>query len=589
MAAWIRITQGDLTQTQADVLVLSTRGVGTYEHKGVSGQLATRLSETFPKEEPLAERIRGARRGRALKTGEASLLARPEVPPSKTRRPRYPHLVLANPLAGPSGGATPATIAATTRAVLELLDAERELVGPSPVVAFPLLGAGRGDEGDRAAAAAMGDAFAARRDFAGELVLVVWSPGAFRACFEELARRGLLQTDPGAVLEGASGASCDDRRLRGLVDVLTERRSFLFIGSGFSYNADPRMPGWGDLFPTERKPAAEAHVGALLAGLAKKAGESISADEWWELRGYVLAAVRASYPDCAQAWADASVSRAAFERAFCSPLDISACPSVLHSQLLSLPWAGIITTNYDDLIERTLGLLRRDHLVVTEDRQIADLDRVTDLPVVKLHGGFPQAGDPPGKRRPSSLIATRDDYDRFFELRPALAAYLESRLLTSRGLIVGYGLADPHLSALFARIGSVRPQHDADPRLICLATDPSATEEYWRARGMETIVAPVRNGGPYARFLDAVTNAAHQRLHRALVPETFFTGEDWKRVSRLDEEARTTLVAALLDVGCVPPKRELGLIAKLLSPDGEHARRHLSPERRTWLRDLRVD
>ena len=62
-------------------------------------------------------------------------------------------------------------------------------------------------------------------------------------------------------------------------------------------------------------------------------------------------------------------------------------PGSLHSRLLSLPWADVMTTNYDTLLERAaLTLPNRRYDVV---RTTADIPSSLRPRIVKLHGSFP--------------------------------------------------------------------------------------------------------------------------------------------------------------------------------------------------------
>src|SRR5690606_16982186 len=108
-----------------------------------------------------------------------------------------------------------------------------------------------------------------------------------------------------------------------------------FVGAGFSLNAQPRLPSWGELFPQEEN----AEKQELVSDLEKKLA-------------YQLEGMR--FPDRAQVWADRDGSTAVHQAVLSKIDEGKPKPSLLHFQLLSLPWQVIITTNYDTLIEDTL-------------------------------------------------------------------------------------------------------------------------------------------------------------------------------------------------------------------------------------------
>ena len=74
----------------------------------------------------------------------------------------------------------------------------------------------------------------------------------------------------------------------------------------------------------------------------------------------------------------------------------------------------------------------------------------TGVHVVKLHGDASQA---------EGIVLCRDDYDEFFDRRPAMALLLEGLLLNQTFFFVGYGLRDPNFRQVYSRI--VRMLRDA--------------------------------------------------------------------------------------------------------------------------------
>src|SRR5205823_6157671 len=87
----------------------------------------------------------------------------------------------------------------------------------------------------------------------------------------------------------------------------------------------------------------------------------------------------------------------------------SCSPAPAHYLLLSLPFRLIITTNYDDLLERALIALKRHPIKVVRQEDVARTGQGDGVFVVKLHG---DAAEPEG------VVLARDDYDEFFQARP---------------------------------------------------------------------------------------------------------------------------------------------------------------------------
>lgn len=125
-------------------------------------------------------------------------------------------------------------------------------------------------------------------------------------------------------------------------------------------------------------------------------------------------------------------------------------PSLAHYLLMSMPVRYVLTTNYDGLLERALGALRRYPIRVITDAQIAQTGRRNGTFVVKMHGdadhceGLDDVDD--------GIVVSRDDYDRFFAAKPMMASLLEGLLLNRTFLFVGYSLRDPNFRQIHAKI-----------------------------------------------------------------------------------------------------------------------------------------
>ncbi len=546
----VRLVRGDLARFPADVLVVPTEL--SFTNRGVSGNVAAALSARHGVEfAAFAE----ASLGGGIPPGEARLLRRhPKLPATA------PDVVCAACI-GRLGVARVDLVHESLRAALALVPRGAR------TVAVPALGIGIGRLPPWDSAHAMRLAIEEWSRTSGpEVVVVLWEPGTYRTFLR--AFRGALASDARPFL--SEDTETPDLVLAALRETLVDRRAVLFVGSGLSRNAVPPQPAWNGLFK----------------------------DDWLPLKR------QADLMDYAQIAADRH-GKAALEAQFLSKLHDGALPSLAHYQLLSLPWAAVFTTNYDTLVESTLEALRVKPIVVTHDEQVATLDETDGVPVVKVHGGFcsrdcdivPRDGrkhaDVAG-RLAWDLVATRDDYDSFFERRPAIAAYLEAKLLTCPGVIVGYGISDPHLRQLFARIGGVAPA-SATPRLLCISNEASPIEDYWKRRGLRTLVVPLgdresgRPGGAprspdnYRDFVDAATTDAEHALDASLVPEHHLD-ERWDEITKgLEGPALLTLITSLVDAGCRPPSPEI-LARALGSVEADAlARLHLSPERVSWL------
>lgn len=112
--------------------------------------------------------------------------------------------------------------------------------------------------------------------------------------------------------------------------------------------------------------------------------------------------------------------------------DLRYDPSTLHSQLLSLPWNDVFTTNYDTLLERARASVTLKHyevVVKTEDLLYANPPRI-----VKLHGSFPS---PP-------FVITEEDYRRYPSDHAPFVNTVRQSLLENTLCLIGFSGDDPN-------------------------------------------------------------------------------------------------------------------------------------------------
>ena len=125
---------------------------------------------------------------------------------------------------------------------------------------------------------------------------------------------------------------------------------------------------------------------------------------------------------------------------------LSPRPTLAHYLLMSMPVRHVITTNYDDLLERALTAMKRYPVKIVKQQDVALTGRGDGVSVIKLHGDATDAAE---------IVLCRDDYDEFFERRPAMASLLEGLLLNQTFFFVGYGLRDPNFRQVFSRIARI--------------------------------------------------------------------------------------------------------------------------------------
>lgn len=278
------------------------------------------------------------------------------------------------------------------------------------LIALPTFRLGQGGDRDRLLRSARAQVAAAREALARhpgvDAAFIAYTPAIYRIFLE--ARRQTLGGPP-------SGPEPDPA----LVRALRDGECVLFVGAGLSSGAG--LPGWGELVAQLARelglPAAD--------GADNQADRSLDLAQWYRER---------FGPE-----ALAEVVRDTFGGRNRAPR-----PTLAHYLLMSLSARHVITTNYDDLLERALTALKKYPVKVVRQEDAARTGRTDGVCVVKLHGDAVEPGE---------IILCRDDYDEFFERRPALALLLEGLLLNRTFFFVGYGLRDPNFRQVYGRVG----------------------------------------------------------------------------------------------------------------------------------------
>lgn len=159
-----------------------------------------------------------------------------------------------------------------------------------------------------------------------------------------------------------------------------------------------------------------------------------------------------------------------------SPVDYWITPS--HDELVSLDLPILITTNYDDLIERAYIHHRRALTVSsTANDFISHQHPTPESHLVKIHGTID---------RPTTVVLTRQDYARARIERKRIYDHLKFDIERSTYLFVGFSLSDPNVNILLddARLetGGALP-----PAYTVLGRYDPVTDSYYRSMGVNVV------------------------------------------------------------------------------------------------------
>lgn len=211
-----------------------------------------------------------------------------------------------------------------------------------------------------------------------------------------------------------------------LIRALRNRKCILFVGSGVSSAVG--YPTWGELVahlvekakrvPYARVPGlAEIEEQKDLFTLAEFARATLHptgfADTIKELLGAPVAAPRA------------------------------------HELIARTDYRGIITTNYDRLLETTITRVRNwapNAFTSVSLEQVGTALFNSELFVYKIHGDVAS---------PSSIVLSASDYDRMILRSPHARSFLQAALLNYTLLFVGYSLRDPDFQLVLRELSLI--------------------------------------------------------------------------------------------------------------------------------------
>ncbi len=154
--------------------------------------------------------------------------------------------------------------------------------------------------------------------------------------------------------------------------------------------------------------------------------------------------------------------------------------------LLSLPifdWAGIFSTNYDDLIEKAFKRCNKSLSVFSSNHDFHGSGHTSEQNLFKFHGTIEKDVCNGSNSR---LIVTSTDYDQVTDYREALYARLKDMMFSKSVLIVGQSLIDPDLRSLVDEAQRLKTTSGAPGKIYILAftrNDDLAT--VFQARGLQ--------------------------------------------------------------------------------------------------------
>ncbi len=274
-----------------------------------------------------------------------------------------------------------------------------------------------------------------------------------------------------------------------LLSYVRERHCVLFVGAGLSRAAG--YPGWRGLMET----------------VVRETIESVAVDSArGELSALLEAGRYAEVADQCREMLGRSRFAALLRTQLAKPV---SPPDATHRPIVQTPYAAIVTTNFDTLLEDAYSLWSDKG--VPKCPTGAQLGRHGTLLldraffILKAHGTIHDA---------ASLVFTSEDYRRITHANPAFQSMMAAILLSHAVVFVGYSLSDPNFRLLLESQLSVFGTQ-APPRYALMeGVGVLETQVLRRTAGIEVISYPRGEHENVATFLTTLASAAQMKTPR---------------------------------------------------------------------------
>ena len=218
-----------------------------------------------------------------------------------------------------------------------------------------------------------------------------------------------------------------------LVREIADRRVLLFVGAGISKTAHGAMPTWSE----------------LLKRLSEKLEKRVDRDLVSKLVN------KDQLLDAAQIVTD-GINRADLNAELRRVFQIRPSPHHdIYQELLSLDLKTVVTTNYDEFLERNFdhfsGGVAAYNVCKYTSRDLLDQVRSPQRTIVKIHGCVTE---------PNDIVLDRMSYFNARQENHGFFNVISSLFTTHTVFFIGYSLGDPDLQIILENIhGATNANH----------------------------------------------------------------------------------------------------------------------------------
>ena len=149
-------------------------------------------------------------------------------------------------------------------------------------------------------------------------------------------------------------------------------------------------------------------------------------------------------------------------------------PNEIDNEILRIAPQHIITTNYDDLLERSDSINTGLYSVIAKDQDL--LAKASSRYIVKMHGDFNDI---------ENIVLKESDYINYEHNYILISTFIKSLLINNTFMFVGYSLSDYNLNLIIGWINYFAEVHKIEERpksFILVSDDESDFEKERLAR-----------------------------------------------------------------------------------------------------------
>lgn len=145
----------------------------------------------------------------------------------------------------------------------------------------------------------------------------------------------------------------------------------------------------------------------------------------------------------------------------------------IYENIITLPLKGIITSNWDSLIEESFSRNNQATTKIWKDDQISSIV-LGSKTILKIHGTIEDA---------KSIVFSEDDYYDSFNNNPVLKQYISTIISTSTVLMIGYSYSDFDFKLIYNFISS-QVGNTSRKIYILVLNSSKYQSNYYKNRGL---------------------------------------------------------------------------------------------------------